>query len=76
MTDSSYTASPKIGFPHRTKWLKKPIGWKDYGKVKDHIPSYFLGNPNKCVDCLGDLYFGLDYDGILFKYCPHCMKKV
>ena len=67
----SYTAEPTIGFPHVTRWLKRPIGWNDLGEVfetEDGIPAFHLL-------CGKNLHICKE-KASLYLFCPHCMVKV
>lgn len=63
----SYTAEPKIGFPHRVRggwrqlWRKVPFGWKDAGK------DWTLG----CNFCNTTIRLAVE-DERKFMYCPKC----
>lgn len=61
-------------FPQKTKFLKRPIGWENLGKIgfnfKFREPSYITHNFCKTILKIGK------ENGELFKFCPRCMVKI
>lgn len=65
-------------FPQKSKFLKRPIGWEDLGKVGSVLNSLngktveVYECHNKCKEIV---HIGKE-NGELFKFCPRCLIKL
>lgn len=65
-------------FPQKTKWLKRPIGWEDLGKmmerseVRDGRTIILITTHALCNSAL---HAGKEEDK-LFRFCPRCLVKI
>lgn len=66
-----------MSFPRKTKYLKRPIGWRDMGKVERK--AVVINGENclqwsSCPICISDYRVYRDFDeNVLARYCPRCM---
>lgn len=65
-------------FPQKSKFLKRPIGWKDLNKMEGILD---VENGKTVVItkvhnfCCTRLHIGKE-NGELFKFCPRCLIKI
>lgn len=76
MNEISYTANPKIGFPHYKGFVfKSPYGWKDRGEVGAVVDKD--GDLSTLIHrfCRTRLRVGIE-NSENFRFCPKCLVKM
>lgn len=62
-------------FPERTKWLKRPVGWIDLGRVAEYWDEdNRMGVFELHGLCATRLRVGKEKEE-LFRFCPRCFVK-
>jgi len=61
-------------FPEKSRFLKRPIGWKDLGKQRRLTIGEGKTTVDVCTNCNNILNIGTE-KGEPFKYCKRCLIK-
>lgn len=75
MNELSYTASPKVGFPHYKGFIfKRPYGWEDRGEMESFEKDREWYYPIHDL-CKGVAHIGIE-EFKTFRFCPKCLVKL
>lgn len=63
-------------FPERTKWFKRPVGWRNLGEINGIDSNDGNSTIYKVhTFCGSRIYIGKENE-TLFRFCPRCMNKI